>query len=146
MTLKEWNHPAARSPEPKLRSYTCVVPFYTSVPTLIYLRRSALILPFQRSYTCAVPFLYFRSNVHILAPFRPSSSVLSPTRPGIRPQGTKKNGAPGHLCLGALLKDGGDLLSRLRSTIGAAVLNCSVRNGKRWNHSAIATKSVRVTH
>ena len=37
-------------------------------------------------------------------------------------------------------KDGGDLLSRLRSTIGAAGLNFSVRNGKRWNTNAIATR------
>ena len=36
-------------------------------------------------------------------------------------------------------KDGGDLLSRLRSTIGAVGLNFSVRNGKRWNTNAIAT-------
>ena len=38
-----------------------------------------------------------------------------------------------------LKKDGGDLLSRLRSTIGAVGLNFSVRNGKRWNTNAIAT-------
>ena len=37
-------------------------------------------------------------------------------------------------------KDGGDLLSRLRSTIGAVGLNFSVRNGKRWNTNAIATR------
>ena len=36
-------------------------------------------------------------------------------------------------------KDGGDLLSHLRSTIGADGLNFSVRNGKRWNPVAIAT-------
>ena len=34
-------------------------------------------------------------------------------------------------------KGGGDLLSRLRSTIGAAGLNFSVRNGKRWNPGAM---------
>ena len=39
-----------------------------------------------------------------------------------------------------LLKKGGDLLSRLvDSTIGATGLNFSVRNGKRWNPSAITT-------
>ena len=38
-----------------------------------------------------------------------------------------------------LKKEGGDLLSRLRSTIGAVGLNFSVRNGKRWNTNAIAT-------
>ena len=38
-----------------------------------------------------------------------------------------------------LKKGGGDLLSRLRSTIGAVGLNFSVRNGKRWNTNAIAT-------
>ena len=86
-----------------------------------------------------ITFIYLRRSALILPSSPPSVRAFVP-------QGTKKNGAPGHLCLGALLKDGGDLLSRLRSTIGAAVLNCSVRNGKRWNHSAIATKSVRVTH
>ena len=34
-------------------------------------------------------------------------------------------------------KNGGDLLSRLRSTIGVHGLNCSVRNGKRWNPAAL---------
>ena len=34
-------------------------------------------------------------------------------------------------------KGGGDLLSRLRSTIGAAGLNFSVRNGKRWDPGAM---------
>ena len=38
------------------------------------------------------------------------------------------------------LKSGGYLLSRLvDSTIGAIGLNCSVRNGKRWNPDAITT-------
>ena len=36
-----------------------------------------------------------------------------------------------------LKKGGGDLLSRLRSTLGAAGLNFSVRNGKRWDASAV---------
>ena len=36
-------------------------------------------------------------------------------------------------------KDGGYLLSRLRSTIGAAELNCPVRNGKGWNLRTKAT-------
>ena len=36
-------------------------------------------------------------------------------------------------------KGGGDLLSRLRSTIGAVGLNFSVRNGKRWDTNAVAT-------
>ena len=39
-----------------------------------------------------------------------------------------------------LKKEGGDLLSRLRSTSGAVGLNFSVRNGKRWNTNAIATR------
>ena len=38
-----------------------------------------------------------------------------------------------------LLKVGDDLLSHLRSTIGAVRLNFSVRNGKRWNPDAIVT-------
>ena len=36
------------------------------------------------------------------------------------------------------LEGGGYLLSRFRSTIGAAGFNFSVRNGKRWNPRAIA--------
>ena len=36
-------------------------------------------------------------------------------------------------------ENGGYLLSHLRSTIGVIGLNCSVRNGKRWNPDAIAT-------
>ncbi len=42
---------------------------------------------------------------------------------------------------GFVCKVGGDLLSHilLCSTIGAGGLNFSVRNGKRWNPSAIAT-------
>ena len=37
------------------------------------------------------------------------------------------------------IENGGYLLSHLRSTIGVIGLNCSVRNGKRWNPDAIAT-------
>ena len=36
-------------------------------------------------------------------------------------------------------QDGDYLLSHLRSTIGVAKLNFSVRNGKRWNLRAIVT-------
>ena len=43
------------------------------------------------------------------------------------------------LNLKLLDKNGGDLLSHLRSTIGADGLNFSVRNGKRWNPVTIAT-------
>ena len=58
---------------------------------------------------------------------------------------TKKRGAGGFfLALRAFafasFKIGGYLLSRLAdSTIGAIGLNCSVRNGKRWNPDAITT-------
>ena len=41
--------------------------------------------------------------------------------------------------LEAFFKNGGDLLSHFRSTIGVNGLNFSVRNGKRWNPAAIAT-------
>ena len=41
---------------------------------------------------------------------------------------------------GALFKkNGGYLLSHLRSTIGAGGLNFSVRNGKRWNPATVTT-------
>ena len=36
-------------------------------------------------------------------------------------------------------QDGDYLLSHLRSTIGASELNFSVRNGKRWDLTAITT-------
>jgi hypothetical protein len=51
---------------------------------------------------------------------------------------TKK---PSRKLEGFCYKVGGDLLSHilLCSTIGAGGLNFSVRNGKRWNPSAIAT-------
>ena len=49
---------------------------------------------------------------------------------------TKK--CPPDCSKGHSVKGGGDLLSRLRSTIGAGGLNFSVRNGKRWNPAAIA--------
>jgi hypothetical protein len=51
---------------------------------------------------------------------------------------TKK---PSRKLEGFCCKVGGDLLSHilLCSTIGAGGLNFSVRNGKRWNPSAIAT-------
>ena len=40
---------------------------------------------------------------------------------------------------GTLSKYGGDLLSHKEcSTIGAAELNCSVRDGKRWSLRAVA--------
>ena len=40
---------------------------------------------------------------------------------------------------GELRQNGGYLLSHLRSTIGVAKLNFSVRNGKRWDLRAITT-------
>ena len=43
------------------------------------------------------------------------------------------------MVLGTLKKGGGYLLSRLRSIISVIGLNCSVRNGKRWNPDAITT-------
>ena len=50
-----------------------------------------------------------------------------------------KQRAPSHARLGAL-RVGGDLLShRIGSTIGAGGLNFSVRHGKRWSPTAVAT-------
>ena len=50
-----------------------------------------------------------------------------PVRPPWKGCGTGK---------GMFQKNGGCLLSHLRSTIGAAGLNFSVRNGKRWDPGA----------
>ena len=52
----------------------------------------------------------------------------------------KNKSALSHRCNKAdSSQDGGDLLSHFRSTIGAAELNFSVRNGKRWNLRAVTT-------
>ena len=50
----------------------------------------------------------------------------------------KKKDAPDSF-VQSVLKNGSDLLSHLRSTIGVNGLNFSVRNGKRWNPATIAT-------
>ena len=52
---------------------------------------------------------------------------------GKAPRGAVHSKAP------FLLIGGGYLLSHFRSTIGVAGFNFSVRNGKRWSHSTIAT-------
>ena len=55
--------------------------------------------------------------------------------------GYKNRTSPGSLGTGGrtILEKGGYLLSHVRSTIGVAKLNFSVRNGKRWNLRAITT-------
>ena len=59
---------------------------------------------------------------------------------GWRGRGIKK-GPRGGFSVGT--EGGGDLLSRFRSTIGAARLNFSVRDGKRWGPRAVAAFVVR---
>ena len=51
--------------------------------------------------------------------------------------GSNKRKGPNLLTGTLLQKNGGYLLSHLRSTIGVSGLNFSVRNGKRWNPAAI---------
>ena len=58
---------------------------------------------------------------------------------GASVQGTGTKKAPEHFCLGASLKRRLPTLPLVRSTIGVAKLNFSVRNGKRWNLRAIVT-------
>ena len=58
-------------------------------------------------------------------------------RDGVK-SATHKKKEP-QVSLKLFIKDGGYLLSHLRSTIGVNGLNFSVRNGKRWNPVAIAT-------
>ena len=65
------------------------------------------------------------------------SHVQYPRLP-IRTNQTKK--PPSDFSEGGWNKEGGYLLSRLRSTIGVTGLNFSVRNGKRWNPGAITTR------
>ena len=68
------------------------------------------------------------------------SAVMSPA-PRTRGQGVHKKESPESSSLnsGGLRQNGGYLLSHLRSTIGVAKLNFSVRNGKRWDLRAITT-------
>ena len=56
-------------------------------------------------------------------------------------EGYKNRTSPGSLGTGGrtILEKGGYLLSHVRSTIGVAKLNFSVRNGKRWDLRAITT-------
>ena len=51
--------------------------------------------------------------------------------------GAKKKGPPAACAVGGP-EGGGYLLSRFRSTIGAAGFNFSVRDGKRWDPRAMA--------
>ncbi len=68
-----------------------------------------------------------------------STSLASPA--GCRGQaglaGAKKKGPPAACAVGGP-EGGGYLLSRFRSTIGAAGFNFSVRDGKRWGPRAMA--------
>ena len=68
------------------------------------------------------------------------SAVMSPA-PRTRGPGAQKKESPESSSLnsGGLRQNGGYLLSHLRSTIGVAKLNFSVRNGKRWDLRAITT-------
>ena len=67
-------------------------------------------------------------------------AVMSPA-PRTRGQRAQKKESPESSSLnsGELRQNGGYLLSHLRSTIGVAKLNFSVRNGKRWDLRAITT-------
>ena len=60
------------------------------------------------------------------------------------PEGATKKGSPESLLTqGFLYNKGAATYSPALhcSTIGASGLNCSVRNGKRWNPAAIATRN-----
>ena len=66
-------------------------------------------------------------------------AVMSPA-PRTRGRAQKKESPESSsLNSGGLRQNGGYLLSHLRSTIGVAKLNFSVRNGKRWDLRAITT-------
>ena len=67
--------------------------------------------------------------------------ILYTFPPRTRGQGAQKKESPESSSLnsGELRQNGGYLLSHLRSTIGVAKLNFSVRNGKRWDLRAITT-------
>ena len=60
--------------------------------------------------------------------------------------GSNKRKGPNLLTGTLLQKNGGYLLSHLRSTIGVSGLNFSVRNGKRWNPAAIGHLELRMTY
>ena len=67
--------------------------------------------------------------------------ILYTSPPRTHGQGAQKKESPESSSLnsGGLRQNGGYLLSHLRSTIGVAKLNFSVRNGKRWDLRAITT-------
>ena len=68
-------------------------------------------------------------------------AVMSPAPRTHGGAGAQKKESPESSSLnsGGLRQNGGYLLSHLRSTIGVAKLNFSVRNGKRWDLRAITT-------
>ena len=72
--------------------------------------------------------------------FFKKSQINNPCPAGCRGQaglaGAKKKGPPAACAVGGP-EGGGYLLSRFRSTIGAAGFNFSVRNGKRWSPRAV---------
>ena len=73
--------------------------------------------------------------------FFKKSQINNPSPTGCRGQaglaGAKKKGPPAACAVGGP-EGGGYLLSRFRSTIGAAGFNFSVRDGKRWGPRAMA--------
>ena len=73
--------------------------------------------------------------------FFKKSQINNPSPAGCRGQaglaGAKKKGPPAACAVGGP-EGGGYLLSRFRSTIGAAGFNFSVRDGKRWGPRAMA--------
>ena len=91
--------------------------------------------PLRGSWKRNIPFgmIYCRvgSNIQQL---RLARSISAPSTR------TKQKKPLSDFSEGGLNKEGGYLLSRLRSTIGVTGLNFSVRNGKRWNPGAITTK------
>ena len=90
---------------------------------------TAMRTPFMRNSSCASA----QSALH-------KRHSKNPTRPKPRRKSKTRSRAPVFRLKPCFLhENGGYLLSHLRSTIGVIGLNCSVRNGKRWNPDAIAT-------
>ena len=68
-----------------------------------------------------------------------SVALIASVAPAALAAGKKEQRSLSLAAEAPLSQNGGYLLSHLRSTIGVIGLNCSVRNGKRWNPDAIAT-------
>ena len=83
---------------------------------------------------------FSKNYVIVCLSYKAISTVLTPLHRQMKCKFGAKTRSPFTLLQrGFFSKDGDDLLSHLRSTIGVVGLNFSVRNGKRWDPDAVVT-------